>query len=119
METSSYFIKDKALFGNYPDLEKFNKLKELGVKYFVDLTTSNEKTKLKQYPTQNIVYISYEVKDRYVPENILNYAKFLHNLKLIYENLKNDEKIYIHCKGGHGRSGVVVSCLLFFIVYTL
>ena len=28
------------------------------------------------------------------------------------KNLKNGEKIYIHCKGGHGRSGVVVACLL-------
>ena len=27
-------------------------------------------------------------------------------------SLVNNEKIYIHCKGGHGRAGLVVSCIL-------
>ena len=115
METSSYFIENKAIFGNYPDETKFNELVKLGVKYFVDLTTSNEKTKLKEYDKTDIIYINYEVKDRYIPENIFNFTNFLHNLKSIYQGLKCDEKMYVHCKGGHGRSGVIVSCLLCYI----
>ena len=115
METSSYFIENKAIFGNYPDDTKFNELVKLGVKYFVDLTTSNEKTKLKEYDKTDIIYINYEVKDRYIPENIFNFTNFLHNLKRTYEGLKGDEKMYVHCKGGHGRSGVIVSCLLCYI----
>jgi len=115
METSSYFIENKAIFGNYPDETKFNELVKLGVKYFVDLTTSNEKTKLKEYDKTDIIYINYEVKDRYIPENIFNFTNFLHNLKSIYQGLKYDEKMYVHCKGGHGRSGVIVSCLLCYI----
>ena len=26
--------------------------------------------------------------------------------------LQNNHKIYIHCKGGHGRSGILVACIL-------
>jgi protein-tyrosine phosphatase len=116
METSSYFIENKAIFGNYPDEQKFNELLKEGVKYFIDLTTSNEKTKLKQYSKEDITYINYEVKDRYIPENIFEFTKFLHKLKLIYINLKEGEKIYVHCKGGHGRAGIVVSCLLCYLL---
>ena len=29
--------------------------------------------------------------------------------------MKDDEKIYIHCKGGHGRCGIIVSCLLCYL----
>lgn len=115
METSSYFIKDVALFGSYPDDKKFRELKELGVKYFIDLTTNSEKTKLQIYDKKDIIYINYEVKDRFVPENIFNFTKFLYKLKLIYDNLLKGEKIYVHCKGGHGRSGIIVSCMLCYI----
>ena len=30
-------------------------------------------------------------------------------------DLKHDEKIYIHCKGGHGRVGIAVASLLCYI----
>ena len=38
MDTSSYFIKNKAIFGNYPCPEKIKDLIEIGVTIFVDLT---------------------------------------------------------------------------------
>jgi len=27
-------------------------------------------------------------------------------------NFKNHQKLYVHCKGGHGRAGVVVASIL-------
>jgi predicted NAD-dependent protein-ADP-ribosyltransferase YbiA (DUF1768 family) len=30
----------------------------------------------------------------------------------IIKSLKDNQKMYIHCKGGHGRSGIVVACVL-------
>ena len=26
--------------------------------------------------------------------------------------MEKDQKVYLHCKGGHGRSGIVVACIL-------
>lgn len=41
------------------------------------------------------------------------------NLLIFCENLKqklcNDEKLYIHCTGGHGRTGTVVAILLYML----
>lgn len=35
-------------------------------------------------------------------------------LSSFIDNLNSDEKIYIHCRGGHGRSGLVVASLLIY-----
>jgi protein-tyrosine phosphatase len=54
-------------------------------------------------------YISYQIKDNNVPECPLSYCSFITKLKKLY--LK-DQKIYIHCRGGHGRSGMLSVSLL-------
>ena len=41
MNYCSYFIKDKALFGSYPSLERAQELYSNNVKVFVDLTTDD------------------------------------------------------------------------------
>ena len=110
MDNCSYFIEGKGLFGSYPNKSSYEELVENGVKYFVDLTTENEKSKLYKYENNNCY--SYQIKDRYIPENIYMFCKFIYKLENIITNMKDDEKIYIHCKGGHGRCGVIVSCLL-------
>lgn len=116
MDTCSYFIKDKALFGSYPNKpEVMNELVDVGVKYFVDLTTEKEKMRLNVYDYGDLGYLNYEVKDRYIPENIYEFVLFIHKISNIIETLEEGELIYIHCKGGHGRCGIVVSCLLCYI----
>jgi predicted NAD-dependent protein-ADP-ribosyltransferase YbiA (DUF1768 family) len=30
----------------------------------------------------------------------------------VIKNLEGDQKLYLHCKGGHGRSGILVACIL-------
>jgi predicted NAD-dependent protein-ADP-ribosyltransferase YbiA (DUF1768 family) len=110
MNHSSYFIKDKALFGSYPTQEAIIELEKEGVKYFIDLTNKNE-NKITPYKT-NYKYISFPIKDRAYPENINKFSKFILDISKIIRSLNNNEKIYIHCKGGHGRSGVVVAILL-------
>lgn len=110
MENSSYFIKNKALFGSYPTQEIVKELEDIGVKYFVNLTFNNEK-KIQPYITEN-EYIHFPIPDRSYPHNKREFAGFLLRLSEIIMNLRGPDKIYIHCKGGHGRSGIVVACLL-------
>ena len=112
MDTSSFFITDKALFGNYPDQDKIKYLEELGVKYYVNLTHDYEID--NKYVTKNDVF-NYPIKDRSIPYNILKFCQFIIKIANIITNLKNNDKIYIHCRGGHGRAGLYVSCLLCYI----
>lgn len=109
MDYSSEFIKDKALFGSYPSQENIEYFENIGVRYFIDLTSSSDN--LTQYTTQ-YKYIKYSIPDQKVPTNWKSFSHFIISISDIILSLKDDEKIYIHCKGGHGRSGVVVSCIL-------
>lgn len=113
MDTCSYFIKGKALFGSYPSEKSVRELEENGVRYFVNLTYGDE-DKIKEYHTQYEL-IHYRIKDRSVPDDLLTFSKFIIHLSEIIKSLSPSEKIYIHCKGGHGRSGLVVACLVCYI----
>lgn len=110
MKRSSYFIKDKALFGGYPTQENVDFFESINVKYFVDLTFSGEKHIIPYKTTSE--YLRYPIVDQCGPKDWNNFAQFIYTLSKIIFALEVDEKIYIHCKGGHGRAGVVVACLL-------
>ena len=110
MDKTSYFIKDKALFGSYPTQEGVKQLEEHGVRYFVNLTFDTEK-KIVPYTTKYTM-IRYPIKDWSVPTDWKCFAKFIIKISNIIKNLTENHCIFIHCKGGHGRSGVVVACIL-------
>ena len=110
MDNCSYFIKDKALFGCYPTQEAVQELEQIGVTCFVDLTSLDEK-KVTKYKTLN-KYMRFPINDRNVPENILEYCKFV---LCLCDNIKASSKtelFYIHCRAGHGRSGILVASIL-------
>jgi hypothetical protein len=104
------FIDSKAYFGGYPTQEFVEELENNhNVTYFIDLTCENEKGIFGYKTRYN--YIKYPIIDNKIPTDNLSFVLFIIRLKKIIDNLNNN-KIYIHCRGGHGRSGIVVSSLL-------
>tara|TARA_B100001094_G_C18124575_1_gene768751 strand:+ start:74 stop:988 length:915 start_codon:yes stop_codon:yes gene_type:complete len=110
MDHASFFIKNRALFGSFPTQESVEELEKEGVRHFVNLTHDYER-KITPYRT-NYNYISYPIKDHRIPEDTNKFAIFIMELCKIILSLKKNELLYVHCKGGHGRSGVVVSVIL-------
>ena len=110
MDRASYFITDRALFGSYPTQDAVIELEDKGVRYFVDLTHSQE-SKITPYKSK-YSYISFPIADRQIPHNTIEFSCFIIKLSEIINSLKDNTLLYIHCKGGHGRSGIVVSILL-------
>jgi predicted NAD-dependent protein-ADP-ribosyltransferase YbiA (DUF1768 family) len=110
METSSYFIPNKALFGSMPDQNRAEILENLGVVYFIDLTSPKD-VRISHYITK-YTKIKFPIQDRKIPRDLVSFSKFIYMVYQLIKSLKDKEKIYIHCKGGHGRSGVAVACLL-------
>lgn len=110
MDNTSYFIENKALFGCYPTEKDVDELEKEGVSFFIDLTFETEK-RIKRYKT-NKTYINFPIKDRKQPYNTEKYCIFINSTISIINNLKDNEKIYIHCRAGHSRSSMVVSTLL-------
>ena len=113
MESSSYFIKDKAIFGSYPNQQSVHELEKIGVKCFVDLTLPDEKKIVPYNTTQKC--LKFPIYDQNVPTDLRAFFKFILQITKIVRELRVEEKIYIHCKGGHGRAGLVVACLLCYI----
>ena len=110
MDKCSYFIENKAIFGSFPTQDEVNKLEAMGVRFFVNLTLPSE-PKIVQYSTKYKT-ISYPIHDKCIPKDYVGFCRFVYGLCKILQGLDNDEKMYIHCKGGHGRSGIVVAVLL-------
>lgn len=109
MEYASFFITDKALFGSFPTQTQVEELESTGVRYFVDLTNINE-SKIVPYSTK-YKYINFPIDDRGIPTDKRNFTIFIYKLCDIISTLESTDKLYIHCKGGHGRSGLVVACI--------
>jgi protein-tyrosine phosphatase len=110
MDTSSYFIQGKALFGGFPSQEKVEELEALGVRYFVNLTQSHERL-ITPYHTK-YTQINFPIPDRDIPTNMERFKEFIAEVATIIFNLDKTERLYLHCKAGHGRSGVAVASLL-------
>lgn len=112
MDRCCFFIKDKALFGSYPSNESVKELEKNGVKYFIDLTTI--KDNVKKYNTLNTI-IKYPILDHNPPNDWSTFTVLLYKIKNIIINLQGSDKIYIHCRGGHGRSATLAACLLVYM----
>ena len=115
MQKCSYFINKRALFGGYPTQSDVDELFLNGVRHFVNLTYPTE-PKIKPYTVpSSSSYITYPIKDHNVPRDWSKYASFIYKLSDTIVSLPSTHKIYIHCRGGHGRAGMVVSTLLCYI----
>ncbi len=109
MENSVYFIPNRALFGPYPTQNDVTYLESIGTRTFIDLT---ERDKLDPYKIGSLSrYVKYPIPDMKVPYDIYHFSSFVLNLHHIL-TLDPESKMYIHCRGGNGRSGIVVASLL-------
>jgi hypothetical protein len=105
-EWISTFIEDRLYFGPYPNQLMLEKLLELGIDLFVDLTTPGEIE--HTYKVDADKYLSYPIEDNGCPSDIIDYCVFINK---IYKSVCNGKRIYINCRGGHSRSSMVVVSL--------
>lgn len=107
MECASYFIDNRAMFGGYPSQDQVTLMELLGFRYFINLTSPTE-NKIKPYKTTpTSKYISFPIVDGHHPPSDNKLHGLVYKLCEILSD--TDDKIYVHCKGGHGRSGVIVA----------
>lgn len=129
----SEVIPRRLYFGGFPKQKHLQQWKErvrgwdAQTIIMIDLTTSDEKHRYRLYPyadihgTQpkdrdaqddalSITYFNYPLPDRVAPCNVSEYITFVRWVKDRF--LSTSDPIIIHCKGGHGRSGMVIVSLL-------
>lgn len=104
----------RLFFGGYPTSQQVHELKEKGFRYIVDCTTAQEKKRLSVYDPKEVglVYISFPIQDNCVPKETETFFEFIGWISYLIEHMEANEFMYIHCKGGHGRSGLICASLL-------
>ena len=90
-------------FGKYPTDEEVALLKKNGYLIFIDLCPADEIT-WTPYSREGIYYNSFPIADR--TPNVGDLAVFREFIRRLVELLIHGYLIYVHCRGGHGRSGM-------------
>ena len=111
---NSYKVDDRIYAGEYPataneklgrrDIDRFIRF---GITHFIDLTESGELLPYTQWLHKEQTHIRFAIRDCGVPTT----EKTAQLIKTITTILKEKEnKIYIHCRGGIGRTGTIAAC---------
>lgn len=112
-------LEKRFIAGGYPynpgsdePLETLRALIARNIDSFVDLTEEDELThyhgKFIEITDKKIFYSRFAIIDYSVPTNEEMNAILAH----INQSLTDNRNIYLHCRGGIGRTGTVVACWL-------
>jgi protein-tyrosine phosphatase len=119
----SYWVEEgRLLAGPYPgdpdpdrERERLAAFLDFGVRRFVDLTEPGEHPPyaptLERIASQralDVDHVRLAIPDKTVPSR----ERMRAILDLIDADLDEGESLYLHCRGGAGRTGTVVGCFL-------
>ena len=138
--TSNWIVKDVLLASSYPakkDPDTIQRwmdtlMRDTGINMFVSLMEPHDRNGLIPYEPylidkpidhQNPSYLIQEYSKRYdkiltfvnfpiVDRNVTTDENILALAAQLYEAIKKGYRLLIHCKGGKGRTGTVMSVLL-------
>ena len=122
-DQSFWVIPEKFLVGNYPGAKtrqaarsKLQGILSAGITAFLDLTQAQDRSPpLKQYERileslDPIVPRAHlPIRDMSVPQSPEQMRRIL---DFIDAEMARGGRVYLHCWGGHGRTGTVVGCWL-------
>jgi len=104
---------------NHPSKPKLDALLKAGVRTFIDLTESGEllpyasellvRASLLNIDEKEIEYHRFPIRDRSLPESVEYMHTIMHVLR---ENEERGRISGVHCRGGIGRTGMVIGCWL-------
>ncbi|HMD28172.1 MAG TPA: protein-tyrosine phosphatase family protein [Steroidobacteraceae bacterium] len=116
LPNSYWVIPGRLLAGEYPiggdytdARARLALFREAGVNYFIDLTEAGEMPAYRHLLPVHTKYKGSPIADTGLPKST---AQTLGLLTDIRAALKAKRRIYLHCRAGIGRTGLVVGCYL-------
>ena len=115
--SNCYMVMDRVYAGEYPrdlddkkSIEKLRRFYRFGVTHFIDLTEVGELRPYNQLDSR-MQHIRFPIQDVSIPASIESVKDLIGLIQGIL-NESDRNKVYIHCRGGVGRTGTIVGCLL-------
>ncbi|MDD2920862.1 MAG: hypothetical protein PHQ36_01125 [Anaerolineales bacterium] len=119
---SYWVVPDKFLAGEYPGSyderiarQRISAFLNAGINDFIDLTAANELVSYEPLLKElaplyelDVNYARIPIRDHRVPSA----ETMRHILDAIDESIERSRRVYIHCWGGVGRTGIAVGCYL-------
>lgn len=114
---SNWVVRNKLIVGAYPyNIKKeksyIRRLRKVGVNIYISLQSEDELAELESYLpdlNEDEKYYNFPMVDRKTSPDEETISFLNKVLKLIK---KENTCLYIHCLGGHGRTGVFVALIL-------
>lgn len=107
---SNWVLYPYLCTGAYPSPDDFADLLNLGFSVFVDLCDHKVEKITWEYSIlcKDLTYINIPIPDGRIISNL----KVTDLVMKIESFIKEKKKVYVNCRGGHGRSGTIIACLL-------
>jgi ADP-ribosyl-[dinitrogen reductase] hydrolase len=116
LPNSYWVLPGRLLAGEYPGglgpeqtQARLARLLEAGVNSFVDLTQPGEAEPYEAALPVSIDYLRKPIRDHGTPATAVQMAEILGCLRTA---LHEGRRVYLHCRAGIGRTGMVAGCLL-------
>jgi hypothetical protein len=115
--TNTYWvIPQRVLAGGYPGHAddgvarlRLRCLREAGIDTFFDLTEADELPPYRDLLPPQAEYRRFAIADSSVPNNV---AHTQEALAAIRSALARGRSLYVHCRAGIGRTGLIIGCFL-------
>jgi hypothetical protein len=116
LPNSYWVIPGRLLAGEYPGGTDFSdsrarlaRVQDTGIDYFVDLTAEGELPPYRHLLPFRVKYLRCAIADQGVPQHPAQLQKLLADLRTA---LTAGRSVYVHCRAGIGRTGLVMGCYL-------
>jgi hypothetical protein len=116
LPNSYWVIPGRLLAGEYPGGTDFSdsrarlaRLQDSGIDYFVDLTEESELPAYRHLLPFHVKYLRSAIVDHSIPNGAAQVQKLLADIGTALAAGRN---IYVHCRAGIGRTGLIVGCYL-------
>lgn len=110
LNTFSCSVGEVCRFGKYPTEDEAIALSTAGYTLFVDLTTKAEITWPPYKIPENVTRLSHPIPDRQpIGKTAQEKVQYEWVLSQILNERDSGRRVYIHCRGGHGRSATMAA----------
>ena len=111
-----WVVPGKLLAGEYPGgaspeatRERLKRLAAVGIGAFIDLTQPDELPPYEAELPAGVAYLRKPIRDHGLPEERSHMSGILDALR---QALRSPRAVYLHCRAGIGRTGMVAGCFL-------